>query len=263
MRTTKLTGRRGGIGLRLLFGLAVLFACLALAWMVLLPAAVSRFVRRRTGFGVQVQSLYANPFTATIQLRGLVVTNPPGFPRSDFIEVREFRADAHLFSLFGDRPVLDDAVLDVTQMAIVKNSHGQLNATLFRQGLAGGRSDSTPAAAAPPPSPPASRPERGFLIKRLVVRCDRVVIADYSRRPAVVKEVNLHFSHTYENVTDARQIAAPMAEVLSPIAGALGDLAPQAGSALRAAGDAAKETGRRTGAALKGFWEALEKSLKK
>jgi uncharacterized protein involved in outer membrane biogenesis len=263
MTTTKLARSHGRIGLRLLFGLAVLFACLALAWMVLLPAVVSRLVRRRTGFGVQVQSLYANPFTATLQLRGLVVTNPPGFPRGDFIDVREFRADAHLWSLFGDRLVVDDAVLDVAQVAIVRNSQGDLNATLFRQGLAGSRAESTPAAAPAPSAQPADRRARGFLIKRLVIRCDRVVIADYSRRPAQVREANLHFSHTYENVTDARQIAAPMAEVLSPIAAVLGDLTPQAGSALRAAGDAAKETGRRTGAALKGFWEALEKSLKK
>jgi hypothetical protein len=240
-----------------MFFLALLFACLAVAWMSLLPYAVTRLVRARTGFGMEIQTLYINPFTAKVTLRGLVIMNPPAFPRKDFVEVREFRADARLFSLFGRRPVINEAVINVAAVTIVRDPCGVVNTSLFQEGLAG----RTPPSAGPPADP--GQKKREFLIKRLQVRCDRLVIADYSRRRPEVSEFNLNFSHVYENVTSTRQLVAPLAEILSPVAAVFGDIFPEAGTVLRTAGDAMKKTGRKTGEAVKGFFEALEKILKK
>jgi hypothetical protein len=78
-----------------------------------------------------------------------------------------------------------------------------------------------------------------------------------------VRELALNYNHTYENVTSAQQLAAPLGNLLAPVAGAIGGLAPEAGAALRAAGDKFKESGRKAGEAVKGFFESLEKSLKK
>ncbi|MDD2764597.1 MAG: hypothetical protein PHE83_11545 [Opitutaceae bacterium] len=251
---TQTASRRGGIGFKLVFFLALLCAGMALAWMCLLPYAVTRLVRARTGFGIEIRSLYANPFTADLEIRGLVVTNPSSFPRKDFVELREFRARARLFSLCSRRPVIDDAVIDVALICLVKDPHGLINTRAFRDGLIG------PASARPPAE--AKPEERKFLIKRLQVRFDRLMVADYSRRRPDVREFNLNFSHTYENVTSARQLAVPLGDILSPVAGAIGGILPEAGQALRTAGAAVKETGRKTGEAVKGFFEALEKTLK-
>jgi len=106
-----------------------------------------------------------------------------------------------------------------------------------------------------------SRPQE-FLIKRLQLRCDRLVIADYSGRQPVVRELAsttitpTKTSRVRSNWRAARQPAGPRA-------GAIGGLAPEAGAALRAAGDKFKESGRKAGEAVKGFFESLEKSLKK
>ncbi|MFA5056643.1 MAG: hypothetical protein WC485_00895 [Opitutaceae bacterium] len=251
---TQAASQRGGIGFKLLFFLALFGAGVALAWMCLLPEAVARLVRARTGFGIEIQSLYANPFTADLEIHGLVVTNPPSFPRKDFVELREFRARARLFSLFSRRPVIDDAVIDVALVCLVKDAHGLINTRVFQAGLLG------PAAGPPPGTKPE---EREFLIKRLQVRLDRLVIADYSRRRPDVREFNLNFNHAYENVTSARQLAVPLGDILSPVAGAIGGILPEAGQALRTAGAAVEETGRKTGEAVKGFFDALEKTLKR
>lgn len=247
--------RRGGVGFNLVLFLAILFACLAVAWMILLPFAVTRLVQERTGFGIEIQSLYANPFTANLELRGLVITNPPAFPRKDFVEVRELRADAQLFSLFGHRPVIDYIAVYMTGITLVKDQRGRINTRVFQEGLAGPSPDS-------PPPPPAA-PAREFLIKRLQVRLDRLVIADYSRRKPDVREFTLNFSHTYENVTSAKQLAVPFADIFAPVAGAIGGILPETDAALRAAGGRVKETGRKTGEAVKGLFDALEKTLKK
>jgi uncharacterized protein involved in outer membrane biogenesis len=241
----------------LLVFVAILFAVLAVAWMLLLPVAVTRLVRERTGFGVEIQSLYVNPITANVALSGLVITNPPAFPKKDFIEVRALRADLRLFSLFGPRLEIDDAVVDVARVVIMTDAHGVINARAFQQGLAG------PAGDHPQASAGAPRPEREFLIRRLQVRFDRLEIADYSRSRPEVREFDLHFNHTYENVTQAQQLAAPLAELSLPIAGAIDAVLPGASGQLRSLGDRFKETGRKAGETVKGFLEALEKSLKK
>jgi hypothetical protein len=247
--------RRGGIGLRSMLFLAIVFAGLALGWMLLLPIVLTRFVRERTGFGIECQTLYLNPFTAHVALRGLVLTNPPAFPRKDFVDVREFRASARLFSLFGQRPVIDDAVLDVAGISLVKDEHGVINARVFQEGWAGSPRDQRQ-------PPAATSRERGFLIGRLQVRFDRLVIADYSRRTPDVREFDLNFSHTYENVTSAKQLATPLADLLAPVTGAISKILPEGGATLRAARDKVKETDRKTSEVVKGFFEALEKTLK-
>jgi hypothetical protein len=249
----------GGIWFRLLLFLAIFFAGLALAWMILLPPVLTRFVRGRTGFAMEIQTLYINPFTGRLALRGLAVTNPPAFPNPAFAEVREVRVDWRVSSLFSQRLVIDDAVIDVAGVTLVKDAHGAINAWLFQERLAGASAARTQAGA---PVEAKSR-QQEFLIKRLQLRCDRLVIADYSRRPPAVRELALNFNHTYENVTSATQLAAPLGDLLAPVAGAVGGLVPEAGAALRAAGDKVKETGRKTGEAVKGFFDSLEKSRKK
>lgn len=252
---------RGSIVVRALFYLAVFFALLATTWMILLPSAVTRFVRKRTGFGVEIRSLYVNPFTANVDLQGLVMTNPPAFPRQDFVEVREFRANARLFSLFSQQVVIDDAILNVADVSIVKDRNGLVNTSAFQSGLLGPPASQRPVG----PERPADvkHLERQYLIKRLQVRFDRLTIADYSKHRPDVREFALNFSHTYVNVTSTRQLAAPLADVVNPIAGAIGNLLPESGAALRTIGDTVKETGRKAGDTVKGFFQTLEKTLKK
>jgi hypothetical protein len=245
---------RGGIWLRLMLVLGILFACLAVAWMILLPLVVTRWVRERTGFDIEIRALYFNPFTARLALGGLVITNPPTFPRRDFVDIREFRIDTQLFSLFGRRPVVDEAVVDVAEVAVVKNQEGLVNAALFQERLVGS-SPSRPAATEKPP--------RDFLIRRLQVRFDRLVTADYSRRKPEVQEFHLNFNRSYENVTSMKQLTAPLADIFIPVAGAIDGMLPEAGVVLRAADDKIMETGRKAGETMKGLFEALEKTLKK
>ena len=257
MNALHTASRRGGAGFNLLLFLAILFACLAVAWMILLPFAVTRLVQERTGFGIEIQTLYANPFTAKLEARGLVVTNPPAFPRKDFIEAREFRVDAQLFSLFGPRPVIDDLVVNVAVVTLVKDQRGLINTRVFQEGLARRPPESSPQS--PSPAAPALK----FLIRHLQLRLDRLVIADYSRGNPDVRELPLNFSHTYENVTSAKQLAAPFADIFAPVAGAIGGVLPETDAVLRAAGSRVKETGRKTGEAVKGLFDTLEKTLKK
>ena len=250
------SARRGGIFFKLLIFLAALFAVIALAWMLFLPAFVIRQIRTRTGFDATVASLSCNPFTGRLTIRGLVLTNPPGFSTGDFVQLREFRLEGDLWSLYSERIVLDELVIDVRRLALVRRADGLPNAELFEENLGlieraapGTRAtlaESTSRNAKPPP------PARKFLIRKLTLRFDQLLVADDSPAKPEVREYKLALDQHYENVTEAKQLLVPdvlrrvAAENLGP---ALAKLVP--GDFGRALGDSARDAAKSGEALLK------------
>lgn len=246
---------RGGVMFKLLVLLAVLGAAGALAWMLLLPAFLVAQLHERTGFNVELQSLVANPFTGLIDVRGLVLSNPPGFPTRDFVQLREFRLEAELTTLFSDRPVFDQVTLDLAKITLVKQAGGRTNAEAFQR---------APLAAVP------AAPR--FLIRRLDLRFDRLAVADHSGLVPVVREFEVGVKGTYRDVTSLQPLLSPEVwQALAPLGAALDGLVPEnLGQAVRRAAKEAAKTGaerlraagQRTGESVKGYLEALEETKK-
>lgn len=255
---------RGGAFVSVLVFFSVIFALAALAWMLFLPMIFAEQLQRRTGFDVTLRSLAVNPCAGTIELRGLVLTNPPGFPVRDFLQLREFRAEAQVMTLLSDRAVFDNVVLDVAQITVVKTTAGRTNAELFEQGFAERES----AAGASRVAQTAPR----FLIQRLTLRFDRLVVADHSETVPQVREIRLNLNRSFTGVTDLKPLLSPEVwQSLAPIAAAVSSLVPNdLGRALQvAAHDSArtgaerlKRAGEKAGEKVKGYLEALEESKK-
>ena len=128
-------GNRGGALMKLLLFLVIFGGVLTAAWVYFLPAILSSTLQKRTGFGVKVTELRFNPFNAKVDLNGFIITNPEGFPRRDFIEVRSFNANARMKTLFSDRPEFDYAWIEVACVTFVRDADGVFNAQLFRDRL--------------------------------------------------------------------------------------------------------------------------------
>jgi hypothetical protein len=180
------------------------------------------------------------------------------------VQVREFRATAGLFTLFSDRPVIDEAMVDIAQVTLVKNQAGQRNAALFQERLAG--APAPVRSGVPPTTGPA--PKTGeFLIRHLELRFDKFRLVDASGDQPGTQEYDLSLRQTYENVTTPVQIAVPILDRLAARGGAIGDLAGKLGAdALAMAkqtGAVLKDAGQQAGAALKGFFQSLEQKAKK
>jgi len=256
--------RRGGLLARLLVAFVVFLAVVALGWMLLLPVFVTNMLRSRTQFGVTVQSLSVNPFGGTVHLRGLVIENPAMFPTPDFVQVREFRATGRLFTLFSDRPVFDEAVVDVAQVTLVKNQAGQRNAALFQERLAGAPA---PARVGVPPATGTASKPREFLIRHLELRFDKLRLVDAGGDRPGTREYDLGIRQTYENVTTPVQIAVPILSQLAARGGVIGDLAGKLGTdtlaRVKQTGEVLKDAGQRAGVALKGLFQSLEQKAKK
>ena len=135
-----------------------------------------------------------------------------------------------------------------------------------------------PASTAPAPSvsPSAKAPAaRPWLIHRLTLRLDRLVVADHTGSKPSLRDYPLALNQSYTDVTDAKQLLVP--DVLRRLAAAElldaqfaklipGDLGRAFIGHVRDAGKEGatflKETGRKTSEAVKGLFQTLEDSRK-
>ena len=191
---------RGGLLVRVLLILGVLLVLGSILWVMLLPGIVASTIHSKTGFTVKVDQLSVNPLTANASIKALVLKNPVGWPVEGFVDLREFRADVHLFSLFGDRFVADEIVVDMAQLTLVKNQQGVLNAVAFKEGFAG-----QPAAS----EPKQGSASQGFLIKHLVLKFDKLVYADHTGRRPIIKEYNLSLNREMRDVDSVQKLLSP------------------------------------------------------
>ncbi|HEY0944934.1 MAG TPA: hypothetical protein VGD81_06685 [Opitutaceae bacterium] len=257
------TRARAGALASLLLLLAGFAALATLVWMMFLPALVAYALEARTGFGVRIERLAANPFTGQVALTGFAIDNPAAYPSRNFVQMRAFRADAQLFTLFGRRAVFDDVQIDVESVAVIKAADGTVNLDLFRSRLASlGAGGGAGAAPTSPAVNPAGKME--FLIQRLHVRFDRLSYTDLTAPRSTTREFNLGFDHRYTNVSDPAQLLVPaLFRRLGESGGALEGLLPArfGGSAGDGAG-LLGHAGRKAAEGLKSLFRTLEDSRK-
>lgn len=254
-----LRSSQGGALAKLLIFLVVVCAFVALGWMLFLPQIVSSQLRKRTGFDATIQRLSVNPVTGTVEMRGFVLTNPPTFPVGDFVELREFRANAEASTLFSDQPVFDRMLIAAATITLVKREDGRTNAEAFQDNFEDYERKALVA---------KSQSQRGVLIRELELRVDKLVIIDHSVRVPTRREFTLKLHQTYTDVTSIEQLLAPAAlRQLAPVAVAIGGLLPgDLGKLFKEAGNSGsgllQEAGRKAGERVKGFFDALEESKK-
>lgn len=252
----------GGTFVKLLIFFVVILALVALAWMLFLPSVLKSVVQKRTGFDVQIQKMSANPFSGDLNLAGLVINNPAGWPSPEFIDVREFKAKADLMSLVGGkRAIIDDAVVDVALVALVTDSQRKTNVQLFQERMAGAKD---------PKKKPEPEGKTEFLIRKLHLRFTKVQLIDYSggKTTPSVREMNLNIDKTYTDVTDAKQLltgALPGIDAIGSALSALipGELGKAIGGAMQDPSELLKNTGKKAGDIFKGVIEKLEEKPKK
>lgn len=243
---------RGGLLIRGLLIIAVLGVILAAGWIVLLPGLVVSTVQARTGFVVKVDQMSVNPFTGKVNISGAVVENPIGWPTPEFIALRRFKVEAELFPFLSHRFVADEVVVDIEKFSLVRNRDGQLNTEAFRSGITGAKARGD--AKADPPKGESPRTE--FLIRHLVLKFDRLVMADYSGSKPLIKEYDLQLSREMRDVDSVAKLVSPFAGVMLDATGKLLGAAP---SSLSEAVSTLQQAGKKTGESLKKLFQSLEK----
>ena len=278
--------REGGALLKLVVFLVIFVAIVVCAWVFFLPPILTSTLEKRTGFIVKVKSLAIDPFRNRVEFSGLVITNPASFARPEFVEVRSFKAHAQLDTFFTDRLVIDDGEIDVAKVALIRNSEGTINAALFSERLLNARKPkgkpkppedpkaTKPGQPKPPaPKPPAPKertelPEKTFLIKRLVVRFEKMIVEDYTGTKPVTREYTLNFAHTYENIINPDQfVIGPFMKGFTAVGSAItglipGDMSQTLREATRSGTELFREATKKTGDPFRAFMQTLEETNK-
>jgi len=241
---------RGGCLIRSLIILVVLGVLLVAAWTVLLPGIIVSTIQARTGFVVKIQQLTINPFGGHVEITGAVVENPVGWPTHEFITLRHFKVDAELRPLLSRRFVADEVIVDIEKFSLVRNQSGQSNTDAFRAGLRGAKTETGKA------EPKQSGAKTEFLIRHLVLKFDRLVVADYSGKKPVIKEYDLQLERDMRGVDSVAKLISPFVGVALDASRGLFDVAP---GSLDQTLNTLQQAGKKTGESLKKFFQSLEK----
>jgi hypothetical protein len=181
-----------------------IFALCALAWMAFLPAVAEHELREITGFNIRMKVVAVDPFTGNVVIRGMTAENPSEYPESDFIELRSMAADVSVFSvLFSDRIVVDNLDANIAKVEIVRLHDGRTNTGQFMAAFRGGGASTAVATASPLHRAPA------YLIKKLHVRFDQLVVLDESGSKSDKSTYDLHIDDAFTNVTGPGQLLVP------------------------------------------------------
>jgi len=245
------------------FIVAFVVAVGCLAWMAFLPAIAEHELRAATGFDVKVPILAANPFTGRLYVQDLLAKNPGGYPSPDFLDLHSALAEVDMFSLlFGDVVKIDNLDLNMGTLDIVRRHDGRTNLA-----------DCSAAFSLPrAPGAPVAKPTR-FLIKRLHIRLERLVIEDDTGSRQDKKIYNLNLDHSYTNVSDARQLLVPDVvrtlysfglhhDTARLLPGDFGAALATAVDGVAVVGSKVKDATQKTREFFKGLFDKLEQSPK-
>ncbi len=147
-----------------------------------------------TGLNVGVRSIHVGFPKTAVQVKGLRVMNPSGFPDSVMVEMPEIYVDYDLGSLLKGKPHLETIRLNLQELDVVKSADGKLNLNSIKALQAG-----KPAAAQTQPA--ASAPE--FQIDVLELKVGKVVYRDYTGGGTPkIKEFAVNIDERYEHITN-------------------------------------------------------------
>ena len=200
---------RGGFVVGGLFFLLLLAALLTLAWMILLPRAVTAGVSRAIGCETTIAQLHVNPFTGRFEANKVRLGNPTGWGEDALAEIPHISGRIALGSLSERTWVVEEAKAEIARVVIIVDADGKTNFEAMGLG---------PALAALEPREPkrpryatAGWPEIGegpseLLIRSLHLRLSRIEVIDRGVQPAQMLADDLEYDYVYENVSRYQQL---------------------------------------------------------
>ncbi|MDR2436446.1 MAG: hypothetical protein LBD33_04040 [Puniceicoccales bacterium] len=176
-----------------------------------LPRLAKWHIRSRSGFEANIGSSRGTLFRGRLDFRDFDVSNPKDtFKTSEFFSFNELVTDVNLKSLLTDTVVVDEIVVDIGNVTLVKNADGVYNCQLFLQNMFGvGQSNGKEANSASSDKD-VSRKKfcKKLRISRIVFAVKAVAIIDEST--GSTREYLLNYRREFSNVDDINAIVKPL-----------------------------------------------------
>jgi len=162
-------------------------------------------VEEKTDFTITFEKSYISVFSGEARFNGIQITNPPSYPESGFLTVKEIAASVAPMSLFGDELYAREIIVDVENVTWVRTASDTNNISEFADGFKGEEKEE---AAEKPAAPKKEKKEAKYLIKSLKIRLGTVRVADYSKGGSTpdIKEINVNYSREFQDVRSERDV---------------------------------------------------------
>jgi hypothetical protein len=227
----------------------VLLAALVLARNFIARISVEIGATRATGFPLEIGSVNVGLFNGQLDVRALKLMNPPDFQEKIFVDMPQLYVDYHLGSMLSGAPHINDMLINIKQLVVVKNGKGESNAMKLKGVVSSGHSSSTK-----------------YRVDKLRIHIGTVTIKDYSRGKPTERNITLNVDATYKDITDSTDITrlvlmTVMSQVHLPDIGIkMDDLKKGLGNVQDAAGKAAKGASETLEKAGKGLLDTLKQA---
>ncbi len=175
----------GGAGL----AVAGLLALAILARNFIARKSVEFGTERITGFPLTIESVNVGLLNGQLDVTGLKLMNPPEFEDREFVDLKKLHVDYRLGSMLAGAPHINDMLVDIDRLVIVKNTNGVSNT----QKLKGVTSSNQPS-------------KTKYRVDTLRIHVGNVTVRDYTHNKPLEKKVPLDITATYRDITDSTDI---------------------------------------------------------
>ena len=122
--------------------------------------AVEVGVTKVTGFPLEIDSVKLGLFSSKVDVHNLKLMNPPEFKEKMFVDMPQLYVDYRLGSMLKGAPHINDMLINIKHLVIVKNNKGETNAKKLKGIVSPGGGSSKNTASTSFVSTSASSPSR-------------------------------------------------------------------------------------------------------
>ena len=162
-----------------------LLVLLALSKDFIVKLSVEKALKLTTGLTAKIDNFHIRfPVRNVIRIEGLKIFNPRSYSDRVMAEVSGVYMDYDFGSIFTNKVVLNDMLLDIKELAVVISQTGEANLASLKI----------------PKSENPKDIKKDIKIGRLTLRIGKVIYKDYSSDPPVTKEYNLNLDEKFQKI---------------------------------------------------------------
>lgn len=163
----------GKILIQIFIGILAFIMLVYLGRNFIIKTAVEIGVRKSLGLNVHITSLKLNFSPVKLEIKGLVIYNPPGFQGEVLCRIPYLEANFDLKTILAGKLHLKYLDLNIDEVSLVKNQNKELNFNRIKTIAAANSGPSSRT------SPPSKSPK--FQINLLVLTIEHIKYIDYSK----------------------------------------------------------------------------------
>lgn len=233
--------------IRVGIALVALLVVLYLGRNFIARKAVEVGTEKVTGFPMEIGAVNVGILSGTLEVRDLKLMNPPEFHGGTFVDLPHFKLDYRTMSMLTGKPHINEVVVNVEQVVLVKNEKGETNANALQAKV-------TPASKESAAGEPATEAGKAkYQVDVVRVHVGTVIKKVYGKGQPAETKITLNQDIEIKDMNESDSITAlVMQAALGPVAEVAGDVVKSVGDVTKGATDTIQKTG-------KGLFDTMKK----